>query len=141
MSGAAFDFLGGSATQMWLLTDAQLRTRCVDADLERADEPPLERTERIARLARRAAEADNSRLLTDGGGGTAPERGSRRGRTAAPTAASLPTNLHSLSLSQLRDVCAAHGFAPKGKTTDALIRELETRQFAGESELLLCDSV
>lgn len=143
MTQAAWQFLGGSASQMWMLTDEQLRTKAIEAGIEKAGEPALDRTERLARLARHAAEADNSRLLTDGGGGTAP-RGKARaggaGSASAPTAASLPANLHSLSLKQLRDVCAAHGFVPKGRSTDAVIAELEGRRFAGEeAEVLLLE--
>ncbi|KAJ1623659.1 hypothetical protein T492DRAFT_883169 [Pavlovales sp. CCMP2436] len=80
----------------------------------------------LTRLSRHAAAADSSRLLTDG-------------RVQAPSAASLPDNLHSLSLRQLKDVCAAHGFTPKGKSTDAVIKELEARRFSGEDAVLLLE--
>lgn len=141
MTEAAWQFLGGSASQMWMLTDEQLRNKCLEAGLEAAGEPPLDRTERLARLGRRDAEADNSRLLADGAsGGATRVQGRAGGRAAAPSAGTLPDNLHSLSLRQLRDVCAAHGFTPKGRSTDAVIHELESRRFAGaEAEALLLE--
>lgn len=60
------------------------------------------------------------RLITDG-----KQRGSSS-RAAAPkktfTADSLPSNLHSMSLVELKAVCAAHGFFPRSKTPAGVIK-------------------
>ena len=55
-----------------------------------------------------------------GGGG-----GGGGGGKVRVSAASLPSNLHSMSLAQLRAVCASHGLVAKGETTDDIIRQLE----------------
>ena len=65
--------------------------------------------------------ADQGNLLTDGSGGG----GGGGGGKVRVSAASLPSNLHSMSLAQLRAVCASHGLVAKGETTDDIIRQLE----------------
>jgi hypothetical protein len=59
------------------------------------------------------------RLLTDG-----TTRGARGGAGARRpfSRESLPTNLHAMSLSQLRAVCAAHGFTPKAGTAAGVVK-------------------
>lgn len=78
--------------------------------------------------------------------------------TATVSFASLPSNLHSMSLRQLRSVwceprdphtneealcslsrrpplcSAAHGFVPKGDSTDEVIAELEHRLYSGSED-------
>ena len=67
--------------------------------------------------------ADQGNLLTDGSGGGGSGGGG--GGKVRVSAASLPSNLHSMSLAQLRAVCASHGLVAKGETTDDIIRQLE----------------
>ena len=78
----------------------------------------------LAALARHRGAGSN--LLTDASasasadGGPPPKR-SRGGFTLD----SLPANLHSMSLAQLRAVCAAHGVAAVGESVDEVIAHLE----------------
>ena len=44
---------------------------------------------------------------------------------------SLPSNLHTLSLSQLKAVCAAQGMVAKGSSCAAVIREIEEALYGG----------
>lgn len=41
------------------------------------------------------------------------------------TVASLPHNWHSCSLAQLRAVCAAHAYRPRGRSKAAIVEEIE----------------
>jgi hypothetical protein len=94
-----------------MLPDAALADMCggVAEGLSRAD-----------LIARAAATCDGVLLLTDGDGGG--PRGAKRRRL---TAESLPSNYASLSLDELRCLCAAHGFAPKSDTKDGVLHEIE----------------
>ncbi|KAL1515358.1 hypothetical protein AB1Y20_001987 [Prymnesium parvum] len=157
---AAWQFLGGSTESMWLLTDKQLRKQCEEAGVKVGPS----RDENLAALARRRMTTDAARIEGGKGmpslayhpsaggsdlGGDRKKRHKRSddqptaspaGRRIAVSAASLPSNIHSMSLRQLRSVCAAHGFVPKGDTTEALIAELEQSLYEGtEDAPLLLD--
>ena len=58
----------------------------------------------------------------------ASDSGSARPRLSAE---SLPSNLHSLSLSQLKAVCASHGMVASGETTSDVIAEIEAALYQG----------
>ena len=47
------------------------------------------------------------------------------------SAESLPNNLHTLSLGQLKAVCASHGMIAKGTTCAEVIAELEAACYEG----------
>ena len=115
---AAWKFLGGDTGSMWLLTDKQLGSQLELHGLDGGGS----REEKLARLARHRM-ADQGNLLTDGSGGGGSGGGG--GGKVRVSAASLPSNLHSMSLAQLRAVCASHGLVAKGETTDDIIRQLE----------------
>ena len=109
------------------------------------------REEMLAAIARHeatreaAAKSSTRRLGHDGS--VAEGRPAKRARDAtagsgdgatsgsAParrlSAESLPSNLHSLSLRQLRAVCAAHGMVPRGTSTAAVIAEIEAALYTG----------
>ena len=108
---AVWEAAGKRVSQLWMLPDAALADMCggVAEGLSRAD-----------LIARAAATCDGVLLLTDGDGGGA--RGAKRRRL---TAESLPSNYASLSLDELRCLCAAHGFAPKSDTKDGVLHEIE----------------
>ena len=74
------------------------------------------------RPAKRARDA----TAGSGDGGTSGSAPARR-----LSAESLPSNLHSLSLGQLRAVCAAHGMVPRGTSTADVIAEIETALYTG----------
>ena len=81
----------------------------------------------LAALARHRGAGSN--LLTDasaeaasaGASGGPPPKRPRGGFTLD----SLPANLHSMSLAQLRAVCAAHGVVAVGESVDEVIAHLE----------------
>ena len=79
------------------------------------------------------------KLLTNGraGGGGASRRGGGSG--GALSAASLPSNLHTMSVRQLKAVCAAHGLVAQGGSSDEIIRQLEAHVYGGHEPMLLED--
>ena len=154
----AWQYLGGGTEQMWLLTDTQLKLQLEDKGLQTC--AASSREEMLVTLAQHQAALDAARdgvrRIGDGrtgsssgggsgngsggggggGGGGGEEPATKRGRAAAAprprlSAASLPSNLHSLSLSQLRSVCASHGMLVKGATTEAVIAEIEAVLYSG----------
>ena len=134
---AVWQFLGGDDSQAWLLTDTQVRKQCEERGL--SSEGTKEEL-----LARMVQHRNEQKLLTDGrAGGAGPSGGpgggpSGGGGGGGVSAASLPSNLHAMSLAQLRAVCAAHGVVPKsGASADELIRQLEAAAYADEPMLLL----
>eukprot|EP00966_Prymnesium_polylepis_P325823 7381766-Prymnesium_polylepis.1 len=149
---AAWQFLGGSTESMWLLTDTQLRKQCEEAGLggdasrdgmlaalsrhrtalqaerltDRSGGAPAQ-LKHSGEAGDEAPPASKRRRQADGGA-SASSSSSARGRVSA---ASLPSNLHSMSLRQLKSVCAAHGLVPAGETTDEVIAELERALYGG----------
>ena len=130
---AAWQFLGGNSGSMWLLTDNQLKKQCEDRGLETGS-----REDMLGRLAAASAESANN-LLTheDGGKGGGTSRGAKRSRPHVDRE-SLPSNLHSMSLSQLRAVAAASGLDARGcRNTDDVIRLIEAATYDANEPLLL----
>jgi len=124
---AAWEYLGGNTASMWMLTHRQLKKQCSVEGLKQNGS----KDELIMRLSAHRAEKD-SRLLMNG---TSNGR-SRRSKKRAFTRDSLPDNLHSMSVPQIRSICAAHGFLPKMETKDEIIEEIEA-QFTKDRQLLL----
>lgn len=113
---AAWQYLGGSTQQMWLLTDRQLEKQCSERGLEVAGS-------REDMLLRLASAGGASKLLTQGDGGAPPPRSAKRVKVAREQ---LPENLHAMSAGQLRAVLASHGIASdKSSSADELVARLE----------------
>lgn len=122
---AAWQYLGGDQSSMWLLTDKQLQKQCEDKGVDSSGS----REEMLCQLA--AASTQANKLLThkaSGGhqkaGTAAGPSGSKRGRPRIDRD-SLPSNLHSMSLAQLRAVAAANGLVVRDGSTDDVIRQIE----------------
>jgi len=122
---AAWQYLGGDQSSMWLLTDKQLQKQCEDKGVDSSGS----REEMLCQLAAASTQANN--LLThkaSGGhqkaGTAAGPSGSKRGRPRIDRD-SLPSNLHSMSLAQLRAVAAANGLVIRDGSTDDVIRQIE----------------
>lgn len=133
---ASWKFLGGGTEQMWLLTDKALERQCKERGLDGGGS----REEMLTSLAQ--AEAQSSgRLLTHAGGDAVPSGGGggKRPKTGhAPVSrASLPDNLHAMSLSQLRAVAAVHGVScDPAAGVDDIIAQLERAADDGRDEPL-----
>jgi hypothetical protein len=78
----------------------------------------------IAQLVKHSKKGGPLRLTdgTEKGAAGAKEGG---GGGSTMTRDSLPDNLYGMSLSQLRSVCAAHGYVPQATTQSGLVREME----------------
>ena len=134
----AWQYLGGSTESMWLLTDTQLTKQCEERGLTHGD--AVSREEMLASLAMQQKERDGVKRLTDGsGGGGGGGSGSGGGdggggpsnKRAKVSMDSLPNNLHTMSLGQLKAVCASHGMIAKGTTCAEVIGELEAACYEG----------
>jgi len=122
---AVWEASGAQTSTLWMLPDAAL------VEMIGGDTDGLERDELIARAV---ASRDGGRnLLTNG----SPRKAARRRLTAA----SLPANYATLAAAQLRGICAAHGFTPKGTTQAEIVHEIENELTgdAVEQPLLLTD--
>ena len=152
----AWKFLGGETEQMWMLTDKTLRKQADERGLGGIDTSTASREELLVALskdqkqrekqqatagARLTASASATAGGSGGGGGSSG--GASAGASAAASAGggdeprpvlkaeSLPSNLHSLSLAQLKAVCASHGMLAKGSTTGEVIAEIEAALWRG----------
>ena len=119
---ASWRFLGGSTESMWLLTDGQLKKQCEESGIDASGET---REQMLAALARHRGAGSN--LITDASGASASADGGPPPKRAKGgfTLDSLPSNLHSMSLAQLKAVCAAHGVVAVGESVDEVIAHLE----------------
>lgn len=91
-----WEFLGGENENMWLLSEEQLRKQCKQYGLETNGE----KNEMIARLVRHRNALDSSRMIADSaGGGSARKKGA-----SMPTRHTLPSNLETMTLEQLKSV-------------------------------------
>ena len=84
-----------------------------------------------------AGQTSERMLLTDGQAGSGG--GGASSRTSGISAASLPANLHGMSVRQLKAVCAAHGIVPEGSTSGDLIHQLESAAYSKDEPMLLED--
>ena len=72
------------------------------------------------------------KAATDGDGeGAGGSSSGGAGGGVRLTADTLPSNLHSQSLAQLKAVCASHGMVAKGKTKADVISEMEAALYSG----------
>ena len=138
-----WEFLGGKQGEMWLLTDDQLARQCKEKGLVGEGEDAkskLSKDEMIAQLVAHG-QREGPMMLTDGTHKGTAGGGRGGGGSTAMTRDSLPDNLHSLSLPQLRAVCAAHGFVPTSTTQSGVIREMEREvaKVEGHEEILLLE--
>jgi hypothetical protein len=129
----AWNFLGGSTEQMWLLTDTQLSKQCEERGLHEVN-AGTSREEMLVALAQDQQRRAGQKTLTgpassSGAAGSSGEDGGRPAKRLR--AESLPDNLHGMSLSQLKAVCASHGMLAKGTSCDEVIREIEAALYTG----------
>lgn len=89
---ATWDFLGASNDQLWMLTDGALKKECNEQGI---DVKGKANHDMITSLVRNR----KSQALTKYTAATGP---------AKPTSDSLPSNLHSMTVSQLRAIAASH---------------------------------
>jgi hypothetical protein len=75
------------------------------------------------------------RLLTDNS--NAGSSSSRRQRASVPTHHTLPNNLESLTLAELKSVAAAHGIDAKGNTKRDVLDSIERERFRDEPQMRL----
>ena len=83
-----------------------------------------------------AGQTNERKLLTDGQAGSG---GGGTSRASGISAASLPANLHGMSVRQLKAVCAAHGIVAEGSTSGDLIHQLESAVYSKDEPMLLED--
>ena len=77
------------------------------------------------------------RLLTDAAGAGS----SRKKKASLPTHHTLPSNLESLSLEQLKSVAASHGITTKGSTKADVLASIEKERFRDEPSLRITMTV
>lgn len=111
---ATWEATGALTSTLWMLPDAALVEMAGGDD----DARTCTRAELIARAA---AARDGILRITDGSGAAPAGRAKRRKLTAD----SLPAGYANLTADELRGICAAHGFAPKGDTKDKVLHEIE----------------
>lgn len=126
----SWEYLGGKTTEMWLLTETQLQKMCEMYKLESTGS----KDELIARIARHRNSLDSKRMLTQGESG---EEGPARKKMKI-SLQDLPSNLESMSVGQLKCVCASFGIAPN-KTKSAIIGQLEKLVHGDEPFLQITD--
>jgi len=118
---ATWDFLGASNKNMWMLTDGALQKECAEQGIGTKGK---KNHEMIANLV----SSRKSQALTKFAGTETP---------VEVTAESLPSNLHSMTESQLRAVAASHGIKVRAKMRKIDIIEL--LQSEQESTLMITD--
>lgn len=122
-------FLGAENENMWLLSEEQLRKQCRQYEIDDKGE----KNQLIARLVRHRNALDSSRLLTDEAGAGS----SRKMKASVPTRHTLPSNLETMSLEQLKSVAASHGIECKGTNKAEVIAAIEAERFRDEPQLRL----
>jgi len=114
---ATWDFLGASNENMWMLTDGALKKECAEQGI---DTKGKKNDEMISSLvSRRKSQALTKFTATEGGG----------------VKDKLPSNLYSMTETQLRAVAASHGI--KVGSNSRKIDIIELLQSKQESTLLL----
>lgn len=127
----SWEYLGGKTTEMWLLTETQLQKMCEMYKLDGTGS----KDELIARIARHRNSLDSKRMLTQGEGGEAEGPAKKKMKISLQD---LPSNLESMSVAQLKCVCASFGIAPN-KTKPAIIGQLEKLVHGDEEFLQITD--
>jgi len=88
----------------------------------------------IARIAHFRNALDSKRMITSGG-----EEGSAAKKKKTLTVEDLPTNMESMSVPQLKAVCASFGIVSSSKTKAGIINEIEKQCHGDEPFLRLTD--
>ena len=117
-SKAAWDLLGGASENLWMLTDGAIQNECKERGVDTKGKSQIDL---IAALASSSQSAKKNNLLTDG---TSPRE---------VTVSSLPSNLHSMSLPQLRAVAASHGMVVESSHRPRDIIEMLENELAASS--------
>lgn len=123
---AAWELLGRDNEDMWLLTDGALEKECTEQGVAVAKGKKASSHEMIASLV----EKSKSRALT------------KFDKSSKKTTDSLPSNLHSMTVSQLRAVAASRGIVIDTKLRKVDIIELieskvEAESSKGDNDLLM----
>lgn len=127
----SWEYLGAKTTEMWLLTEKQLQKMCESYKLDATGS----KDELIARIARHRNSLDSKRMLTQGESGE--DEGPAKKKMKI-TLQDLPSNLESMSVGQLKCVCASFGIAPS-KSKASIIAQLERLVHGDEPFLQITD--
>lgn len=123
---AAWDLLGASNENMWMLTDGALQKECAEQGI---DTKGKDNCDMISGLVR----SRESQVLTKYKG--------TKGR-AKVTAESLPSNLHTMTAAQLRAVAASHGIkVGRNKRKIDIIELLQAEQEETRPLMITAESV
>lgn len=125
----SWEYLGGKTTEMWLLTEKQLQKMAEAYKLDTTGS----KDELIARIAKHKNSLDSKRMLTQGED-TGPAK-----KKMKFSAQDLPSNLHSMSVTQLKCVCASFGIVPNKTTKPGLISQIEGLVHGDEPMLQIKD--
>ena len=118
-SAATWRLLGSKTETLWMLTDGAIAKECKSAGV---DVPAgASKDAMIAALAKARPPTDDGTLRLMGVA-QKPESAAKRRRM---TAESLPSNLHSMELGQLKSVLAAHGITDVGESKAEILSYLE----------------
>lgn len=128
---AAWDLLGASTDNMWMLTDGALKAECKEQGVDSINGNAegggkgLESHEMIANLVKKKRDTKNknrSNVLTK-------YDADNTATSAKVTTESLPENLHTMTESQLRAVAASHGIKVSRKSRKIdIIKLLQSEQ-------------
>ena len=133
-----WEYQGSQAGQLWMLSENSLRRQCEQRGLDTEGT----NAEMIALLAPLLRVKEKGRYLMDtsssGGGGGGGGGGGRVVGIGSVDAEDLPSNMHTMSVRQLRSVAAGYGV--KVKSTDAkcdIIDALEKARFKDTAPMML----
>lgn len=126
-SRAAWDFLGGANRDAWLLTDGALRKECAERGVNAEGK---ETHEMIAGLTSKRARSRALTKLDDGGA----QKKSSPGDDDDDDNDTLPSNLHSMTVAQLRAVAAARGVVVGSRARKCDVIDLLERSTEREND-------
>ncbi|RHZ06718.1 hypothetical protein DYB31_013716, partial [Aphanomyces astaci] len=129
-NAASWEFLGGKSSDMWLLTATQLQHMAKGYELDATGT----REELIGRLVRYRNTLDAKNMLGNGGSSNAATNKRKRGPVSLED---LPKNMESMSVAQLKGVCAAFGIACSKRTKQGIIDAIEQAVLGKEAPLRL----
>jgi len=134
-SAAAWKFLGAQSEQLYLLDEAQLKKHAKEVGLDVA--PDSDRADLVEALVSKRSHANSSydasaMVLASDDTSAGPQRPQAKRRKL--DAKNLPSNLHSLSVGELRVILASHGLlhlAPRGAVKKDLLDIIEGETLDG----------
>jgi len=128
----SWDYLGAKTTEMWLLSEKQVKAMCESYNLDVTGT----KDDLIARLVKHRNSLDSKRMLTEGGGGVASGPPTKKKKISMED---LPANMEAMSVAQLKSVCASHGIVTTKTTKEGIINQIEKLVHGDEPFLRLTD--